>query len=63
MLAENPDIVRRLREEVLGHVGSERPPTYDDLRAMKYLRAFVNEVLRLFPSVPVNVRYVKYSLL
>lgn len=59
MLAENPQIVQRLRDEITERVGSKRAPTYDDLRSMKYLRAFVNEVLRLFPSVPLNVRYVK----
>jgi len=42
MLGENPDIMTRLREEIITHVGLERPPTYDDLRSMKFLRAFVN---------------------
>jgi len=42
MLAENPEIVKRLRDEVIVTVGLERCPTYEDLRSMKYLRAFVN---------------------
>jgi len=42
MLAENPEIVKRLRDEVIATVGLERCPTYEDLRSMKYLRAFVN---------------------
>jgi hypothetical protein len=41
MLAEHPDIHRRLREEVLNAIGTRRP-TYDDIRDMKYLRAFIN---------------------
>lgn len=53
MLAEHPEITNRLREEVLNHIGPERRPTYEDLRGMKYLRAFVNETLRLFPAVYV----------
>ncbi|KAJ7208982.1 cytochrome P450 monooxygenase pc-3 [Mycena pura] len=51
MLAEHPDIVDRLRHEILSTVGSSKMPTYDDLRSMKYLRAFINETLRLYPPV------------
>ncbi|TRM60427.1 cytochrome P450 [Schizophyllum amplum] len=55
-LAEHPDILAKLREEILDKVGSTRRPTYDDIRDMKYLRAFLNEVMRLYPIVPVNGR-------
>lgn len=41
MLAEHPDVMQRLRAEVLTKVGTRRP-TYDDIREMKYLRAFIN---------------------
>ncbi|PSS06616.1 hypothetical protein PHLCEN_2v3572 [Hermanssonia centrifuga] len=50
-LAEHPDILLKLREEVLAKVGMRRP-SYEDIRDLKYLRAFINEVLRLYP--PVN---------
>ncbi|KAG2139719.1 cytochrome P450 [Suillus clintonianus] len=56
MLAQHPDVLLRLREEILGKVGSSRRPTYDDMRDMKYLRAVINETLRLYPPVPFNVR-------
>ncbi|KAI5888692.1 cytochrome P450 [Schizophyllum commune H4-8] len=55
-LAEHPDITERLRAEILDKVGPTRRPTYEDIRDMKYLRAFLNEVLRLYPIVPVNSR-------
>jgi cytochrome P450 len=42
MLAEHPLIAQRLREEILRKVGNSRRPTYDDVRDMKYLRAFIN---------------------
>jgi len=42
MLAENPEMVKRLREEIISQIGLERAPTYADLRSMKYLRAFIN---------------------
>ena len=50
-LAEHPDVLDRLRKEVLDVVGPSRRPTYDDIREMKYMRAFINEVLRLYPPV------------
>jgi cytochrome P450 len=42
MLAEHPDALGRLREEILTRVGSSDRPTYEDMRDMKYLRAFIN---------------------
>jgi len=42
MLSQHPDILRRLREEIINKAGSSRRPTYDDLRDMKYMRAVIN---------------------
>ncbi|KAG6377923.1 cytochrome P450 [Boletus reticuloceps] len=56
LLATHPDVLRRLREEILEKVGPTRRPSYDDIREMKILRAVLNETLRLFPAVPFNVR-------
>ncbi|KAI0916862.1 hypothetical protein AcW1_007802 [Taiwanofungus camphoratus] len=55
-LALHPHVLKRLREEILDRVGSTRYPDLDDLREMKYLRAVINETLRLFPAVPSNIR-------
>lgn len=55
-LARHPDVVGTLRAEILAVVGPARTPTYDDLKRMKYLSHVLNEVLRLYPSVPFNVR-------
>ncbi|KAI0677045.1 cytochrome P450 monooxygenase pc-3 [Trametes maxima] len=51
-----PDVFKRLRTEVLEKVGPTQMPTFDDVRSMKYLRAVINETLRLYPVVPFNVR-------
>lgn len=40
-LSQHHDVLRRLREEILTQVGMRRP-TYDDIKDLKYLRAFVN---------------------
>ncbi|KAI8986306.1 cytochrome P450 [Trametes punicea] len=55
-LAEHPEVMRRLRKEVSSIVGLDQRPTYDNIREMKYMRAFINEVLRLWPPVPINLR-------
>lgn len=55
-LSRHPEAVAKLREEILSVVGPTRAPTYEDLKSMKYLQNVMNETLRLYPSVPFNVR-------
>ncbi|KAF8060193.1 cytochrome P450 monooxygenase pc-1 [Lyophyllum atratum] len=55
-LAMYPAVNARLREEIIAKVGPTRRPDYDDIKEMKYLRAVINETLRLFPIVPLNNR-------
>jgi hypothetical protein len=55
-LGRHPEVVRKLRDEIINTVGLDRTPTYDDLKSMKYLQYVVNETLRLYPVVPFNVR-------
>ncbi|KIM86025.1 hypothetical protein PILCRDRAFT_816571 [Piloderma croceum F 1598] len=56
LLATNSAVLARLREEILSKVGPSARPTYDDIRDMKYLRALINETLRLYPAVPFDIR-------
>ncbi|KAG9079619.1 hypothetical protein FRC06_007622 [Ceratobasidium sp. 370] len=56
MLAANSSVFAKLRAEILNTVGSSAYPTSDDIQEMKYMRAVINEVLRLFPPVPLNSR-------
>ena len=66
-LAYHPDVYAKLRKEVLVRLGTDRTPTYEDLKSMKYMQWCLNEgmlsipvkltvVLRLYPIVPFNVR-------
>ncbi|ODA76588.1 hypothetical protein RJ55_07858 [Drechmeria coniospora] len=55
-LGRNPVILAKLRNEILDTVGPSTPPTYDHLKNMPYLKATLNEILRLYPAVPFNVR-------
>jgi len=55
-LTLHPEVLSKLREEILSVVGPDRAPTYDDIRRMRYLRVVLNETLRLYPPVPLNIR-------
>ncbi|KZV94028.1 cytochrome P450 [Exidia glandulosa HHB12029] len=55
-LTQHPGVQDALRHEVERVVGESREPTHEDIREMRYLRAVLNEVLRLFPPVPFNIR-------
>ncbi|OAQ69352.1 cytochrome P450 alkane hydroxylase [Purpureocillium lilacinum] len=55
-LANAPAVWARLRADVLGRVGGERAPTYEDLKGLTYLTHTLNETLRLYPAVPYNLR-------
>ncbi|KFA76367.1 hypothetical protein S40288_07123 [Stachybotrys chartarum IBT 40288] len=55
-LSRHPEMVVKLRQEILETIGSERTPSFEDLKNMSYLKAIINETLRLYPVVPFNVR-------
>ncbi|KAL7930885.1 cytochrome P450 [Trichoderma chlorosporum] len=55
-LSRHPEAVARLRGEILATIGTHQLPTYEHLKNMPYLRAVLNETLRLYPAVPFNVR-------
>ncbi|KAG9000688.1 hypothetical protein FRB94_005236 [Tulasnella sp. JGI-2019a] len=59
LLAMHPEVMLRLQQEVLTNFGPSGLPTYDSLKTLKYLRAVLNETLRIFPPVPLNSRATK----
>ncbi|KFY82020.1 hypothetical protein V500_10896 [Pseudogymnoascus sp. VKM F-4518 (FW-2643)] len=55
VLARRPDVWAKLKHEVDQLEG--KLPSYETLRSMKYLKSVLNESLRLYPSVPQNIRF------
>ncbi|KFY08386.1 hypothetical protein V492_06278 [Pseudogymnoascus sp. VKM F-4246] len=55
ILARRPDVWAKLKHEVDQLEGKQ--PDYETLRNMRYLKHVLNESLRLYPSVPQNIRF------
>ena len=59
LLARHPRVMDKLRAEIesITGLGKDAPqPTREQLKRMRYLDLVLKEVLRLYPSVPVNSR-------
>ena len=60
-LSRNPDIFQKLRTAIIesfgeGHDAELAKVSFESLKKCEYLRWFINEVLRMYPSVPRNFR-------
>lgn len=53
-LSKRPDIWKKLQTEIAALQGSQ--PSFEELKDLKYLKALLNESLRLHPVVPLNSR-------
>ncbi|XP_067673016.1 cytochrome P450 3A5-like [Haliotis asinina] len=56
-LAKNPDVQKRLTEEVDSVLG-DKNPDYDNIGELKYMDHVITETLRLYPAVTGISRYV-----
>mmetsp|Transcript_34424 Transcript_34424/g.73303 ORF Transcript_34424/g.73303 Transcript_34424/m.73303 type:complete len:584 (+) Transcript_34424:80-1831(+) len=59
-LSTHPEVQAKARQEV-NEVCGIRGPSYDDLQSLPYLQAVLNEVLRLYPSVPFDLKTAAQS--
>jgi cytochrome P450 len=60
LLEAHPEIFRKLRSDVEELFGTEAEPrsavTFENTKSCTYLQWFVNELLRLYPTGPLNAR-------
>uniref|UniRef100_A0A3B3Y8Q8 unspecific monooxygenase n=1 Tax=Poecilia mexicana TaxID=48701 RepID=A0A3B3Y8Q8_9TELE len=61
-LATNPEIMRKLQEEIDSTFPNKAPVQYQPLMEMDYLDSVINESLRLFPIAPRLERVAKASV-
>ncbi|KAF8338111.1 cytochrome P450 [Cantharellus anzutake] len=61
VLTMYPQVMSKLRAEVDACVGRHGYPTSAKIQSMLYLRAVLNETLRLFPPLPMNIRRAAVS--
>lgn len=61
MLISHPNVENKLFNEIKEYISDETlddsAKLYDTIKNMKYARAIFYEVLRLYPSVPLNQKY------
>ena len=50
LLATHPDVMKKVREEILAKFGKTGDPTYEELDTIELLNASLLETLRLYPS-------------
>ncbi|CAF9907115.1 MAG: hypothetical protein HETSPECPRED_007043 [Heterodermia speciosa] len=55
-LSANPEILAKLRREILEKIGTHKTPSFEDIRNCNYLQKAISETLRIYPPVPYNVR-------
>jgi cytochrome P450 len=55
-LSIHPEVVEKLRSVILSDFPDDQPITFAALKDCRYLRHFINEILRLHPTVPLNGR-------
>ena len=54
-LAQQPSLMRRLQAEI-DEVCGDRPPTYDDMKNLSFMRDCIAETLRMYPEPPLLIR-------
>nr|GLL18032.1 geraniol 8-hydroxylase-like [Ipomoea trifida] len=56
-LLRNPEILRKVREEILEAIGKASPVRESDFEKLPYLQAVVKETMRLHPAAPLLLPY------
>ncbi|KAL8985942.1 MAG: hypothetical protein Q9177_004294 [Variospora cf. flavescens] len=57
LLIRHPDVLSRLRSEIQSVIGTDTDVTRPHIQKIGFLRCILNETLRLYPPIPINVRF------
>ncbi|KAL8947626.1 MAG: hypothetical protein Q9222_006113 [Ikaeria aurantiellina] len=57
LLVRHPGVLERLRREIRSVLGTNIEVTRSHIQKMGYLKCVLNETLRLYPPIPLNVRF------
>ncbi|KAG8843002.1 hypothetical protein FRB96_004483 [Tulasnella sp. 330] len=61
ILARHPEVMAKLRTEIIDQYGVAEAPEYESMKQLRYLRAVINETLRVFSPVTTNAREYKIN--
>ncbi|KAI4267478.1 MAG: hypothetical protein LQ337_008330 [Flavoplaca oasis] len=59
LLVRHPHVLSRLQDEITSTVGADADISRAHIQKMVFLRCILNETLRLYPPIPLNVRFAK----
>jgi cytochrome P450 len=56
MLASNPEVQEKARQEILDQLHEDEPLTFENLEKLEYCGCVIKETLRLLPPIPITIR-------
>ncbi|KAL8942139.1 MAG: hypothetical protein Q9216_001824 [Gyalolechia sp. 2 TL-2023] len=63
MLVRHPRVLERLKQEIKSTLPNGERLARPQLQKLTYLRCILNEILRLYPQLPINVRFARKTTL
>ncbi|KAL8995819.1 MAG: hypothetical protein Q9188_006720, partial [Gyalolechia gomerana] len=63
MLVRHPRVLERLKQEIQAILPTGERLARSQLQKLTYLRCILNEILRLYPQLPINVRFARKTTL
>ena len=55
LLAKNPEVQRKLQEEIDANFSDDKKATYDNVSELQYLDMVLSESMRVYPPIPSHI--------